>query len=128
MTVPMGRAADRPDWLLQLWQVLEAIDTLAEAKSMCSCGRENPLEPRKAMNITIGNNVGYYGPHEHLLRSAPGIVAKAQDGAKQGNSLWDRVDGRIKGCLLCQLHHISVATSVISPQSSYGMILQSCAL
>ena len=33
ITVPMGRAADRPEWLLQPYQVIEVVDTLAEAKT-----------------------------------------------------------------------------------------------
>ena len=100
MTVPMGRAADRPDWLLQPWQVLEAIDTLAEAKiDVLMRARDTGLEPRRAMNITMGNNVGYYGPHEHLLRSAPGIAAKAWHGCQAGKfTLGIESDGRIKGC------------------------------
>ena len=32
ITVPMGRTADRPEWLLQPYEVVEVIDTLAEAK------------------------------------------------------------------------------------------------
>ena len=33
ITVPMGRAADRPEWLLQPYEVLEVVNTLAEAKT-----------------------------------------------------------------------------------------------
>ena len=33
ITVPMGRAADRPEWLLQPWEMLEVIDDLAEIKT-----------------------------------------------------------------------------------------------
>ena len=30
LTGPMGRAADRPEWILEPWRVVEVIDTLAE--------------------------------------------------------------------------------------------------
>jgi hypothetical protein len=29
LTVPMGRSADRPDWIIDPWSVVEVIDTLA---------------------------------------------------------------------------------------------------
>ena len=36
LTVPMGRAADRPEWLLQPWQILEVMDDLAAIKTQKS--------------------------------------------------------------------------------------------
>ena len=100
ITVPMGRAADRPEWLLQPYQVLELIDTLAELKiEILQKAHDKGIPPQKVMNITLGNNVGYYGPHEHLLRSAPGIRAKVWAGCQAGRfTLGIESDGKIKGC------------------------------
>jgi radical SAM protein with 4Fe4S-binding SPASM domain len=100
ITVPMGRAADRPEWLLQPWQVLDVIDTLAELKiGVLERARDRGQELRKAFNITVGNNIGYYGPHEELLRSYPGVSSRVWHGCQAGRfTLGIESDGRIKGC------------------------------
>ena len=100
VTVPMGRAADRPEWLLQPWQIVPAMDELAALKTerlqhALAAGQK----PDTVMNITLGNNVGYYGPHEHLLRSTPGKKAKVWYGCQAGRfTMGIESDGRIKGC------------------------------
>lgn len=100
LTVPMGRAADRPEWILQPWQILEVIDTLAEVKTnILKRAQAEGINPRKVMNITLGNNVGYYGPHEELLRSQPGVASKVWYGCQAGRfTIGIESDGRIKGC------------------------------
>ena len=100
VTVPMGRAADRPEWLLQPWQIVPAIDELAALKTeRLQYAHDNGISPSSVMNITLGNNVGYYGPHEHLLRSSPGKSAKVWYGCQAGRfTLGIESDGRIKGC------------------------------
>lgn len=100
LTVPMGRAADRPEWLLQPFQVIDAIDELAAIKTeILTDAYHKGIAPNLVMNVTMGNNVGYYGPHEHLLRSTPGVVAKAWYGCQAGKfSLGIESDGKIKGC------------------------------
>ena len=51
------------------------------------------------MNITLGNNIGYFGPHEELLRSYPGVVSRVWNGCQAGRfTLGIESDGRIKGC------------------------------
>lgn len=100
LTVPMGRAADRPEWLLQPYQVLDAIDELAAIKTeILTDAYHKGIAPQKVMNVTMGNNVGYYGPHEHLLRSTPGVAAKAWYGCQAGKfALGIESDGMIKAC------------------------------
>jgi radical SAM protein with 4Fe4S-binding SPASM domain len=100
LTVPMGRAADRPEWLLQPWQMVDAIDELAAVKiGILTEAYEAGIAPNKVMNVTVGNNIGYYGPHEHLLRSTPGVAAKAWYGCQAGKfTLGIESDGKIKGC------------------------------
>ncbi len=100
LTVPMGRAADRPEWLLQPWQMVDAIDELAAIKTeLLTEAYHAGIAPNKVMNVTMGNNIGYYGPHEHLLRSTPGVAAKAWYGCQAGRfTLGIESDGKIKGC------------------------------
>ncbi len=100
ITVPMGRAADRPEWLLQPYQILEVMDTMAELKIEVLKRAHAEGKPlRRAFNITLGNNMGYYGPHEELLRSQPGVASKAWYGCQAGQfTLGIESDGRIKGC------------------------------
>ena len=65
ITVPMGRAADRPEWLLQPYEVIDVIDILAEAKTkILKRAHREGKDLKKVMNITLGNNIGYFGPHE----------------------------------------------------------------
>lgn len=60
LTVPVGRAADEPEVILQPYDLLTLFPVLADLKRRCD-----------ALGITMlaGNNVGYFGPYEHVLRS-----------------------------------------------------------
>ena len=82
ITGPMGRAADRPDWLLAPYQMLELIPRLAaiaQAHPHCT--------------VNAANNLGYFGPYEHLLRVAP------WGGCSAGTHvLGIESDGSVKGC------------------------------
>ena len=100
VTVPMGRAADRPEWLLQPWQIVEALDELAElqvdaAQRTLAAGR--PI--REAMFVHGSNNVGYFGPHEELLRSVPGNQSAHWGGCPAGQWVMSiESDGTVKPC------------------------------
>ena len=100
LTVAMGRAADRPEWLLQPWQVLDALDTLAaiqleEVRRTREAGR--PVG--EAMAVNTSNNLGYYGPHEELLRSLPGHQSRYWAGCGAGeNVLGIESNGDVKAC------------------------------
>ncbi|MEZ4293614.1 MAG: radical SAM protein [Polyangiaceae bacterium] len=92
MTVPMGRAADRPDWLFQPVDLLQVFPVLAR---LAARGRASGLR------LYPGNNVGYFGPHEHALRGAlTEMTAGAHwDGCNAGVAgLGIEADGAIKGC------------------------------
>jgi radical SAM protein with 4Fe4S-binding SPASM domain len=94
LTVPMGRAADRPEWLIQPYMVLEILDTLAAIQAELDAR----LEPAR-FRITLGNNLGYYGPHEALLRSRPGRRDRHFSGCQAGRYVMGiESDGVIKGC------------------------------
>ena len=85
ITGPMGRAADRPEWLLQPYDMLELMPRLAAVA----------LEARdRGCRLHPGNNLGYYGPYEDLLRNRAiwqGCVAGRYVMGIESN-------GDIKGC------------------------------
>jgi len=50
-------------------------------------------------NIFVGNNIGYYGPHETTLRSRPGGRESFWQGCKAGQYVVGiESDGKVKGC------------------------------
>lgn len=88
LTVPMGRAADHPDWLLQPHDLLHVMPKLAEVgKRAIAAG----------VRLWPGNNVGYFGPHEHELRGHLRRDHTLGCGAGY-DSLGVEADGAIKGC------------------------------
>jgi radical SAM protein with 4Fe4S-binding SPASM domain len=100
LTVPMGRAAEHPEWILQPWQIVEVIDTLAairlqHAERNAAAGRR----PEQAFQVRAGNNVGYYGPHEVILRSHSGRHGTFWQGCHAGRHLLSiESDGTVKAC------------------------------
>jgi radical SAM protein with 4Fe4S-binding SPASM domain len=100
VTVPMGNAADRPEWLLKPWQILEALDTMAELQLDAIRRAEEAGKPiHQAMNVQAGNNIGYFGKHEALLRGRPGQKGAHYQGCVSGRfTLGIESDGKIKGC------------------------------
>lgn len=95
LTVPMGRAADRPDWILEPWRVVDVIDTLARIQLDAARRHEGGIP----FNVFCGNNVGYYGPHEHVLRSRPGGEVAHWAGCQAGvYTIGIESNGTVKGC------------------------------
>ena len=89
LTVPMGRAADRPEILLQPSELLPLFPLLNEL-----AGRAE----RDGVLFYPGNNIGYYGPYERRLRSMQGSAA-IWEGCQAGmNTLGIEANGAIKGC------------------------------
>ncbi|HET9934220.1 MAG TPA: radical SAM protein [Polyangiaceae bacterium] len=88
LTVPMGRAADRPDWLLQPSDLLDLFPRLAALKQRCDDAR---------VRLWPGNNVGYFGPYEHVLRGQMPLGHAYSCGAGV-TTLGIESDGTIKGC------------------------------
>ncbi len=88
LTVPMGRAADHPDWLLQPYDLLELFPLLEQLAARC-----------QAADVLLwpGNNVGYFGPLETTLR---GTLPRGHH-VGCGAGIWGigiEADGTIKGC------------------------------
>jgi radical SAM protein with 4Fe4S-binding SPASM domain len=89
LTVPMGRAADRPEILLQPQELLDVFPMLNELATWAR---------RDGVLFFPGNNIGYYGPYERRLRAQQGKNA-IWDGCQAGiTTLGIEADGTIKGC------------------------------
>ncbi|MBA2663221.1 MAG: radical SAM protein [Bradymonadaceae bacterium] len=90
LTVPMGRAADRPELVLQPYDLLELFPLLVWIK-------QTKLEPA-GIGMYPSNNIGYYGPYEQLLRFG-GERGAHWKGCSAGKwTLGLEADGKIKGC------------------------------
>lgn len=90
VTVPMGRAVDRPDLLLQPYDLLEVFPLLVWIK-------QTKLEPN-GVRLFPGNNIGYFSPYEPLLRhnGDRGVHWSSCSAGKWTIGL--EADGKIKGC------------------------------
>ncbi|MDX2050936.1 MAG: radical SAM protein [Polyangiaceae bacterium] len=88
LTVPMGRAVDEPDVLLQPYDLLKIFPMVAELK-------RRTVEAR--VTLWPGNNLGYFGPYESLLRGSMPEGHLGSCGAGRG-TLGIEADGTIKGC------------------------------
>jgi radical SAM protein with 4Fe4S-binding SPASM domain len=88
LTTAMGRAADEEDLLLEPWQVLDVIPMLAELKKKADAAR---------VRFFPGNNIGYYGPYEAILRASFPGKHRGTCGAGR-STLGIEADGSIKGC------------------------------
>lgn len=89
LTVAMGRAADHPEILLQPYELLDLFPRLARLKA-------------RAIDAGIGfwpgNNIGYFGPYETLLR-ADVTDSGHWSGCTAGDrTLGIEADGSFKGC------------------------------
>ena len=90
ITVPMGRGADRPQMLLQPYDLLDFFPLLAWVKN-------ERLTPN-GVRLFPGNNVGYFGPYESMLRYG-GQLGSHWSGCGAGKScIGIESDGKIKGC------------------------------
>lgn len=90
LTVPMGRAADRAELLLQPHDLLELFPLLVWIK------REK-LVPR-GIRLFPGNNIGYFGPYEEMLRYG-GADGTHWSSCGAGTAcLGLEADGKLKGC------------------------------
>ncbi|HZS44682.1 MAG TPA: radical SAM protein [Blastocatellia bacterium] len=88
LTVPMGNAADNWEILLQPYELLDLYPMLAQLATQAR---------NDGIHLVAGNNIGYYGPYERLLRG--GGEWTFWRGCHAGlNSLGIEADGAIKGC------------------------------
>lgn len=89
LTVAMGNAVDNDDLLLQPYQLAEVMPLLAD------------LYKRAVAHdvlIVMGNNIGYFGPYEHLWRGF-GDDRVHWNGCSGGHTaIALEADGLVKGC------------------------------
>jgi radical SAM protein with 4Fe4S-binding SPASM domain len=88
LTVAMGRAVDEPALLLEPYQMLEVMAMLARLK---------PRADEHKIRIWPGNNIGYFGPYETLLKGQMPRGHMASCGAGR-STLGIEANGDIKGC------------------------------
>jgi radical SAM protein with 4Fe4S-binding SPASM domain len=86
VTVPLGRAADRPELVLQPYDLLELFPLLVWLK-------RNHLDPA-GVKLFPANNVGYFGPYSAELRSGSHFGGC---GARR-TTLGVEADGALKAC------------------------------
>ncbi|MEH1892797.1 MAG: nif11-class peptide radical SAM maturase 3 [Nostoc sp.] len=88
LTVPMGNAADNSEILLQPYELLDIYPMIARVAQQAK---------REGVQVQPGNNIGYYGPYERLLRG--GDTWSFWQGCSAGlSTLGIEADGAIKGC------------------------------
>jgi radical SAM protein with 4Fe4S-binding SPASM domain len=89
LTVAMGNAADRPELLLQPWQMLDLMPLLAE---LAVEGR------RRGLFLQPASNIGYFGPHESTIRNILDDEIHFH-GCNAGDTVMGiEADGTIKSC------------------------------
>ncbi|MGC0152644.1 GDL motif peptide-associated radical SAM/SPASM maturase [Chromobacterium vaccinii] len=89
LTVAMGNAVDNDQLLLQPYRLIELMPLLAR---LYREGRE------RGLLMTVGNNIGYYGPFERLWRGF-GDERVHWTGCAAGQTVMAlEADGTVKGC------------------------------
>ncbi|MGF2039818.1 MAG: nif11-class peptide radical SAM maturase 3 [Nostoc sp. CmiVER01] len=88
LTVPMGNAADNSEILLQPYELLDVYPMIARVAERAK---------REGVQVQPGNNIGYYGPYERMLRG--GDAWSFWQGCSAGlSTIGIEADGAIKGC------------------------------
>ncbi len=89
LTAAMGRAADAPEVLLQPEDLLELFPLLVRLKARCEEAR---------VTLWPGNNVGYFGPYESILRGGANGRGHGASCGAGCTTMGIEADGAIKGC------------------------------
>lgn len=89
LTVAMGNAVDHPELLLQPYQLLELMPLLAR---LYHRGQD------RGLLMTPGNNIGYFGPYEHLWRSFDDLYGHWLGCSAGQTVIGLEADGTVKGC------------------------------
>lgn len=97
ITTPLGRAADRTDMVLQPWDLLDILPRVAAVKERAF---------KDGITLMPGNNLGYFGPEEALLRSPKAELRDHFAGCQAGRFVMGiESDGAVKGCPSLQTSH-----------------------
>jgi radical SAM protein with 4Fe4S-binding SPASM domain len=96
ITAALGRAADRPQMLLQPYDLLDVVPRVAALKRRAQAD---------GIKLMPGNNLGYFGPEEALLRSFEEGGRDHWQGCQAGRLVMGiESDGGVKGCPSLQSH------------------------
>lgn len=97
ITAPLGRAADRPAMLLQPWDLIDLLPRIAALKTRAF---------EDGITLMPGNNLGYFGPEEGLLRSPRPDAGDHWRGCMAGRYVMGiESNGAVKGCPSLQTAH-----------------------
>lgn len=97
VTAPLGRAADRADLIFQPWDLLEVVPRVAALKQRAR---------KDGITLMPGNNLGYFGPEEAVLRSLHDGDHDHWQGCQAGKFVMGiESDGAVKGCPSLQTRH-----------------------
>jgi radical SAM protein with 4Fe4S-binding SPASM domain len=99
LTVPMGRAAERSAMVVQPWDLIALVPRIVALK------KKAWAEAR--ISLQAGNNLGYFGPSEGVLRSPnPDRPDDHYQGCQAGKHLMGiEANGTVKGCPTLQTAH-----------------------
>ncbi|MCB9637633.1 MAG: radical SAM protein [Myxococcales bacterium] len=98
ITVPLGRAADRPRMILQPYDLLGILPRLAKLKEAAFA---------QGVLIMPGNNLGYFGPEEATMRSLRPDLSDHWGGCQAGRYVMGiESNGDVKGCPSLQPDYI----------------------
>jgi len=89
LTVPSGNASDREDLIVQPYELPALYDEIARLYLRAQAD---------GVQIFAGNNVGYFGPHEHLWRTVTGEPEAWEACQAAQTTLALEADGTVKGC------------------------------
>ncbi len=96
ITTPLGRAADRPELVLQPYDLLDVAPRVAALKDRARAD---------GILLMPGNNLGYFGPEEQKLRSTP-LGRDHWRGCQAGRFVMGiESNGAVKGCPSLQTAH-----------------------
>ncbi len=97
LTAPLGRAADRPDMILQPFDLLRVVPRISALKERAY---------RDGILLMPGNNLGYFGPEEAHLRSMKKDGGDHFEGCQAGRYVMGiESNGAVKGCPSLQTSH-----------------------
>lgn len=102
LMAPLGRAADRPGLLIEPYDLLDIMPRLAQLKKRGF---------KDGILIMPGNNLGYFGPQEALLRSPHEDGKDYFAGCQAGRFILGiESDGTVKGCPSMQTYAYRAGT------------------
>ncbi len=90
LTVPMGNATEWPENIIQPYELLELFPVLARLTNRATS---------EGMVVMPGNDIGFFGPYEQVLRKSHHEIGTWWQGCCAGSAgIGIEADGKIKGC------------------------------